>query len=92
MQHQVQSRLDALRKEMNVGPQRVQDLERQLAQVRDTMLRISGAIQVHEELLQSDGGPTDFGDAAARAPAETDGLPASARSHPDLGQPLSGSR
>lgn len=46
----VQVRLDALRKEMEAGQQRMQDLERQLAQVRDTMLRISGAIQVLEEI------------------------------------------
>jgi predicted nucleic acid-binding Zn-ribbon protein len=50
MQDQVQVRLEALRKEMEVGQQRMQDLERQLAQVRDTMLRISGAIQVLEEI------------------------------------------
>jgi predicted nucleic acid-binding Zn-ribbon protein len=49
-----QSRLDALRKEMAVGEQRMQDLERQLAQLRDTMLRISGAIQVLEELQAQD--------------------------------------
>jgi uncharacterized coiled-coil protein SlyX len=49
-----QSRLDALRKEMAVGEQRMQELERQLAQLRDTMLRISGAIQVLEELQAQD--------------------------------------
>jgi prefoldin subunit 5 len=57
MNDQVQARLDALRKEMEAGQQRMQDLERQLAQVRDTMLRISGAIQVLEE-LQSQSGTT----------------------------------
>jgi len=50
MNDQVQVRLEALRKEMETGQQRMQDLERQLAQVRDTMLRISGAIQVLEEI------------------------------------------
>ena len=50
MNDQVQARLEALRKEMAAGQQRMQDLERQLAQVRDTMLRISGAIQVLEEI------------------------------------------
>jgi len=50
MNDQVQVRLDALRKELEAGQQRMHDLERQLAQVRDTMLRISGAIQVLEEL------------------------------------------
>lgn len=50
MQDQVQVRIEALRKELEVGQQRMQDLERQLTQVRDTMLRISGAIQVLEEI------------------------------------------
>ncbi|MCW3050958.1 MAG: hypothetical protein JWN14_128 [Chthonomonadales bacterium] len=50
MNSEIQSRLDALRKEMEIGQQRMQDLERQLSQLRDTMLRISGAIQVLEEL------------------------------------------
>lgn len=50
MNDELQVRLDALRKEMEVGQQRMQDLERQLSQLRDTMLRISGAIQVLEEL------------------------------------------
>jgi predicted RNase H-like nuclease (RuvC/YqgF family) len=50
MQDQVQARIEALRKELEVGQQRMQELERQLTQLRDTMLRISGAIQVLEEL------------------------------------------
>jgi len=50
MNDQIQVRLDALRKEMEAGQQRMYDLERQLAQLRDTMLRISGAIQVLEEI------------------------------------------
>jgi predicted nucleic acid-binding Zn-ribbon protein len=54
MNEKYQSRLDALRKEMAVGEQRMQDLERQLTQLRDTMLRISGAIQVLEELQAQD--------------------------------------
>ena len=58
MQDQVKVRIEALRKEMEAGQQRMQDLERQLAQVRDTMLRISGAIQVLEE-LQSQAAATD---------------------------------
>ena len=58
MNHQIQNRIDTLRKEMEVGQQRMQDLERQLAQLRDTMLRISGAIQVLEE-LQAEAGPAD---------------------------------
>jgi len=54
MQEQVQARIEALRKELEVGEQRMQELERQLTQLRDTMLRISGAIQVLEELQAQD--------------------------------------
>ena len=50
MHQQIQSRIEALRKEMEVGQARMQELERQVGQLRDTMLRISGAIQVLEEL------------------------------------------
>jgi len=50
MHDQVQARIEALRKELEVGQRRMHDLERDLAQLRDTMLRISGAIQVLEEL------------------------------------------
>ena len=54
MQELIQSRIDALRKELEMGQKRMQ-----LAQLRDTMLRISGAIQVLEEVqseTQSDVG------------------------------------
>ena len=64
MQDQLQTRIDALRKELEMGQRRMQDLERQLAQLRDTMLRISGAIQVLEE-LQADARAPDGGDGPA---------------------------
>lgn len=63
MHDQLQRRLEALRKELDLGRQRMQELERQLAQVRDTMLRISGAIQVLEELQAEDAPPADAADA-----------------------------
>ena len=50
MSNQIQVRIESLRKELEVGQRRMHDLERDLAQLRDTMLRISGAIQVLEEL------------------------------------------
>ena len=64
---QVRVRLEALRTELEAGQRRMLDLEREIAQVRDTMLRISGAIQVLEE-LQADAGP------AAAAPGVTNDL------------------
>ena len=61
MQEQIQLRIEALRQELELGQQRMQDLERQLAQLRDTMLRISGAIQVLEE-LRAEADTPDAGD------------------------------
>ena len=46
----MQQRLQELRTELEKGRQRMQMLERERQEVRDTMLRISGAIQVLEEL------------------------------------------
>ena len=50
MHQHIQNRLDALRREMAFGQERMQDLEQQVGKLRETMLRISGAIQVLEEL------------------------------------------
>jgi prefoldin subunit 5 len=46
----VTTRLEELRKELEKGRQRLESLDRERQEVRDTMLRISGAIQVLEEL------------------------------------------
>lgn len=51
MQEHMQVRLDELRREFEVGQDKLRDLEAQESQVRQTVLRISGAIQVLEELL-----------------------------------------
>jgi predicted nuclease with TOPRIM domain len=47
---QVSLRLASLKKEFEAGQNRLRELEAEMTQVRDTMLRISGAIQVLEEL------------------------------------------
>ena len=44
-------RLAVLRHELQLGESRLHDLEREEAVLRQTVLRISGAIQVLEELL-----------------------------------------
>lgn len=51
MRAQLQTRLDELKKEFETGQARLQELERQQSFMRETLLRISGAIQVLEELL-----------------------------------------
>lgn len=48
---QLKERLDALKEEYRAGQQMVADLEARQLEVRQTVLRISGAIQVLEELL-----------------------------------------
>jgi predicted nuclease with TOPRIM domain len=47
---QVQNRLTSLKTEFEAGQVRLRELETELVRVRETMLRISGAIQVLEEL------------------------------------------
>lgn len=50
-------RLEQLRAELEKGRQRMQSLERERQEVRDTMLRISGAIRVLEEMLEEEERP-----------------------------------
>ncbi|MEW5868196.1 MAG: hypothetical protein AB1894_02900 [Chloroflexota bacterium] len=53
----VMSRLQNLQEEYNRGQRQLEALDQQRQEVRDTLLRISGAIQVLEELLaQADNG------------------------------------
>lgn len=51
MRERLQARLDVLKNEFQTGQTRLRDLEQQSTQLRETLLRISGAIQVLEELL-----------------------------------------
>jgi predicted nuclease with TOPRIM domain len=61
----MRERLQELRGELEKGREHLAALERERADVRDTLLRISGAVQVLEELLgeRADGEP-----ATARPP------------------------
>jgi chromosome segregation ATPase len=51
---QLQARLEALKREDRAGEARLRELEQELTNLRQTVLRISGAIQVLEELLSED--------------------------------------
>ena len=51
MESKLRRRLDELRAEFDKGQQTLHDLEAQAANVRATLLRISGAIQVLSEAL-----------------------------------------
>ena len=52
---QLQLRLESLQKEFEIGQGRLKELEKEEAYIRETLLRIAGAMQVLKELLQEDG-------------------------------------
>ena len=52
MQQQLESRLAELRGEFEKGQQRLKEIEAEAGSLRDTLLRISGAIQVLQEELE----------------------------------------
>lgn len=54
MQEQLQLRLEELKKEYETGQTRLRELESESAYVRETLLRISGAIQVIQEMLEQE--------------------------------------
>lgn len=51
MRDQLEARLNQLKQEFEAGQSKLQELETQQASITQTMLRISGAIQVLEEML-----------------------------------------
>jgi hypothetical protein len=51
MREELQARLEILKREDRAGQARLREVEQQLTTLRETLLRISGAIQVLEELL-----------------------------------------
>ncbi len=55
MQEQLKKRLAELKAEFEAGQKRLAELEAQEANLRSTLLRISGAIQVLEEELGKEG-------------------------------------
>lgn len=55
MQQQLETRLNELRAEFEKGQHRLKELESESVSLRDTLLRISGAIQVLQEELEKMG-------------------------------------
>lgn len=51
MKHQLEQRLQSLKSEFEAGQKILAELEAKQANIRETLLRISGAIQVIEEEL-----------------------------------------
>jgi len=66
MRKQLERRLRLLKKEFETGQTRLREVDMQQSLLRETLLRISGAIQVLEELLGGNGAGN--GQVAAAAP------------------------
>jgi predicted nuclease with TOPRIM domain len=67
MNEQLRNRLEELKKEFELGQNKLRELETQEARLRETLLRISGAIQVLEEMLAADGDAAPETENAANA-------------------------
>lgn len=52
MRDKLMSRLEQLKTEFQSGQTKLQDLDMQQSRLRETLLRISGAIQVLEEMIE----------------------------------------
>jgi len=75
MHEQIEQRLHALKAEFEAGQKMLADLEARQTQVRETMLRISGAIQVLEEMLTTENqAPAETADAVAHSPVQGAGV------------------
>jgi len=57
MRESLQHRLQELKEEFQIGQSKLLDAERHQLGLRETLLRISGAIQVLEELLAHESAP-----------------------------------
>jgi hypothetical protein len=87
MTDQMRARLAELHREYETGQRRLQELIAQQVAIRETMLRISGAIQVLEELtgVPADGAAPSNGPGDGREPGVDSGTVA----HPAPGTVLS---
>lgn len=59
MRSQLEQRIEKLRQEFDAGRRSLADVENRQAELRSTLLRISGAIQVLEEILGEQAAPSD---------------------------------
>lgn len=64
MKSQLEARLHELRDEYDAGTKVLGDLQKKQDELRSTLLRISGAIQVLEELIAADAGTDADGESS----------------------------
>jgi hypothetical protein len=76
MRESIQARLETLKKELEKGQAELQKVEAQRTYLHESMLRISGAVQVLEELL-AEGQPAGHAAPGEKQPA----------THQDGGEP-----
>jgi hypothetical protein len=76
LRQRLERRLSELKSEYQAGQKMLVDLEARQAELRQTLLRISGAIQVLEELLAPGGPPVVKG-------SESSGLAGQAAERPE---------
>ena len=69
MREQLEKRLQALKGEFETGQKMLADLEAKQINLRETLLRISGAIQVVEELLADSGAEQSIQTATPQIPS-----------------------
>jgi predicted nuclease with TOPRIM domain len=67
MREQMQARLEALKKELETGQAELQKVEMQRTYLHETVLRISGAVQMLEELLRE--GQAGWAERGSRCPS-----------------------
>lgn len=74
MKEKLSKRLEELKAELKAGQQMEAELEAKLAHLRTTLLRISGAIQVLEEMLNHEAAALEAPlDASNATPREAEG-------------------
>jgi chromosome segregation ATPase len=70
MREKLEQRLEELKKEFESGQKTLGGLEAKQADLRNTLLRISGAIQILEEELYKENNPTGNGDGQSAGQGE----------------------
>lgn len=64
MKPMIETRLEELRREYEAGAGVMNELQKKQDELRTTLMRISGAIQVLEELLAAEAPPAEGSEAA----------------------------